>query len=103
MPFIFKHGGRNIDLESLGTDELFEMIEEIPADSEDELDDDIDNFDDIDTHSNSRNENVLEDNFDKPYMVHCKGSEDVVSQALFQKVPILDTVEADDILVPDLE
>ncbi|KAF5290994.1 hypothetical protein FQA39_LY14525 [Lamprigera yunnana] len=69
MPFIFKHGGRNIDLKSLGTDELFELIEEIPTGSEGELDDDIDNLDDIDTHSNSGNENVLEDNVDEPYVL----------------------------------
>ncbi|KAF5289892.1 hypothetical protein FQA39_LY14954 [Lamprigera yunnana] len=69
MPFIFKHDGRNIDLEGLGTDERFELIEEIPAGSEDELADDIDHLDDIDTHCNSENENVLENNFDKPYVV----------------------------------
>lgn len=44
MPFLFKHVGKNINLESLGTDELFDLIEEIPSGSEDELDDEVDNL-----------------------------------------------------------
>jgi len=85
MPFVYTKGSQLVDLEAMNADELFDYIENIPCDSEDdqEIDEDVlddSDVEDISSVAENRLHDILERNEPNPDIMEQSIAEETSNQ-----------------------